>query len=130
MTVPLVATYSLDSLVAAHTAFAALVDGGAGAGLLRLRDAADALLVQLALTDPCCSISGTTGRLTFGFAATSATAAASGNVAYGEFCDSTGAVKLALPAQAGGVPVSGWIVLNSLTVVAAGSVEITSATIG
>jgi hypothetical protein len=39
-------------------------------------------------------------------------------------------VHLALPAQAGTVAVSGKLVLNTLTVVAGGPVEVLSATVG
>jgi hypothetical protein len=41
-----------------------------------------------------------------------------------------GTVQLSLPAQAGTVAVSGYIVFNTLSVVSGGPVEITSATIG
>lgn len=128
MTVPTSPTYSTAAQVAAQTAFAALLDAGT-AGSLKLRDAAGVLLMQVLLTDPCGSVNSSTGQLTLTPAA-SGLAAADGTVAYGEFCDSAGVVHLALPAQAGSVPVSGFIVLNALTLVAGTSVAVVSATIG
>lgn len=130
MAVPTVATYSSDALVAAHTSFRDLIDAGAGAGFIRIRDAADVLLAQIPLSDPCGAVNGTTGQLTFAIAGRDESADATGTAAYGEFCDSTGAVKLALPAQAGSTPVAGKLVLNTLSIVAGGPVEVLSATVG
>lgn len=130
MPAPTVATYSAAALIAAHTAFKDLIDAGAGAGFIRIRNSADALLAQVPLSDPCGTVNGTTGQLTFSIAGPDTSADATGTAAYGEFCDSTGLVHLALPAQAGGVAVSGKIVINTLSIVAAGTVEVLSATVG
>lgn len=130
MPAPLVATYSADALIAAHTSFRDLIDSGAGAGSVKIRSAADVLLATIPLDDPCGTVNGTTGQLTFAFDGRDESADASGTAAYAEFCDSDGDVHLALPAQAGSVAVSGKIVLNTLTIVANGPVEILSATIG
>ncbi|MEY2653624.1 MAG: hypothetical protein RLZZ524_652 [Pseudomonadota bacterium] len=130
MPAPSVATYSAAALVAAHTSFRDLIDSGSGAGFVRLRTSADSLLAQVPLSDPCGSVNGTTGQLTFSFSGRDESADNTGTAAYAEFCDSDGDVHLALPAQAGTVAVSGKIVLNSLAIVAGGPVEITSATIG
>lgn len=129
MAVPAEATYSAAALVAAHTAFKDLIDTGSGAGSIKIRDAADALLATIALSNPCGTVNGTTGHLALSIAGPE-TSASAGTAAYGEICDVAGVVHLALPAQAGGSPVSGYIVLNTLTVVAAGTVEVLSATIG
>jgi len=130
MPAPSVATYSADVLVAAHTAFRDLIDSGSGAGFVRIRDAADVLLAQVPLSDPCGSVNGTTGQLTFSMAGTDPEADADGTAAYGEFCTSAGAVKLALPAQAGSSPVAGKLVLNTLAILAGGPVSVVSATVG
>jgi hypothetical protein len=130
MPAPVSATYSAAALIAAHTSFRDLIDSGSGAGSVKVRDSADVLLATCPLDDPCGTVSGTTGQLTFAFDGRDESADASGTAAYAEFCDSTGAVHLSLPAQAGTVAVSGKIVLNTLTVVAGGPVEILSATIG
>ena len=130
MAVPSVATYSVASLVAAHTAFRDLLDAGAGAGSIKIRDAADVLLAQIPLTDPCGTVNGTTGQLTLTMSGRDESADASGTAAYGEFCDSAGLVHLSLPTQAGVESVSGKLVLNTLVIVASGPVEVLSATVG
>lgn len=130
MAVPSVATYSAAALIAAHTTFRDLIDAGAGAGAIKIRDASDVLLAEIPLDDPCGTVNGTTGQLTLSIAGPDSSANASGTAAYAEVCDSDGVVHLALPAQAGTTPVSGKIVINSLSIVSAGAVEIISATIG
>ena len=130
MAVPSVATYSAAALVAAQTSFKNLIDAGSGAGSIKIRDASDVLLAQVPLSDPCGSVNGTTGQLTFSIAGPDSSADASGTAAYGEFCDSDGLVHLSLPAQAGTTAVSGKLVLNTLSIIAGGPVGIVTATIG
>ena len=130
MAVPSVATYSAAALVAAHTAFKDLIDAGTAGGSIKIRDAADVLLATIPLTDPCGTVNGTTGQLTITMAGRDESADANGTAAYGEFCDSNGLVHLSLPAQAGSAAVSGKIVINALTIVAGGPVEVLSATVG
>lgn len=130
MPAPGSATYSAAAKVAAHTAFRDLIDSGAGAGAIKVRDASDVLLATIPLSDPCGSVNGTTGQLTFSIAGRDESADANGTAAYAEFCDSDGDVHLALPAEAGTAPVSGKIVFNSLSIVAGGPVEVLSATVG
>lgn len=130
MPAPATATYSAAALVAAHTAFKDLIDAGSGAGSIKIRDAADVLLAQIPLTDPCGTVNGTTGQLTLTPSARDESADATGTAAYGEFCDSAGLVHLSLPAQAGTVAVSGKIVINSLSILASGPVEVLGATVG
>lgn len=130
MPAPLTATYSAAALVAAHTAFRDLLDAGAGSGFIKIRDAADVLLAQIPLTEPCGTINGTTGQLTISMAGRDDSADASGTAAYGEFCNGDGVVCLSLPAQEGSAVVSGKLVLNTLTIVATVPVEAVSATVG
>lgn len=130
MPAPTVATYSAAALIAAHTSFRDLIDSGSGAGFVRIRDSDDVLLAQVPLSDPCGTVSGTTGQLTFNVAGPDAAADASGTAAYGEFCDSDGDVHLALPAQAGTSAVSGKIVVNVLAVVSGSPFYLLTATIG
>lgn len=130
MTVPSTATYSAAALVAAQTSFKDLIDAGVSAGSIKIRDASDVLLAQVPLSDPCGTVNGTTGQLTFSIAGPDSSADATGTAAYAEFCDSAGTVHLSLPAQAGTVAVSGKIVLNTLSIIAAGPVSVLSATIG
>ena len=130
MAVPTVATYSVSALVAAHTSFRDLIDSGSGAGFVRFRDADDVLLAQVPLSDPCGTVNGATGQLTLSIAGPDSSADADGTAAYAEFCDSDGDVHLALPAQAGTVPVPSKVVLNTLTIAAGGPVAVLSATVG
>jgi hypothetical protein len=130
MPAPSVATYSAAALIAAHTSFRDLIDSGSAAGFVRIRSAADVLLAECPLDDPCGTVNGTNGQLTFAFDGRDESANATGTAAYAEFCDSDGDVHLALPAEAGVAAVSGKIVLNTLGIVAGGPVEIISATIG
>lgn len=131
MPAPSQATYSVAALVAAHTSFRDLIDSHATLpGVIRIRDAADVLLGTVVLTDPCGTVNGTTGQLTLSIAARDESADAGNTAAYGEICDGGGAVHLALPCQAGTAPVAGKLVLNTLTIMAGGPIEISSATIG
>ena len=130
MPAPTQATYSPAALAAAHTSFQALIDAGSAAGSIKIRDAADVLLATIPLTDPCGSVNATTGQLTITPAGRDESADASGTAAYGEFCDSDGAVYLSLPAQAGSSAVLGKLVINTLSIVAGGPVEVLSATVG
>lgn len=130
MPAPSSATYSAAALVAAHTSFKTLIDAGSGAGSIKIRDSSDVLLAQVPLADPCGTVNGTTGQLTFSIAGPDTSADASGTAAYGEFCDSDGLVHLSLPAQAGESAVSGKLVINTLSIVAGGPVAVLTATVG
>lgn len=130
MPAPATATYSAAALVAAHTSFKALIDAGGVAGSIKVRSATDVLLAQVPLVYPCGTVNGSTGQLAFTIAGPNIGTAVAGTAAYGELCDSAGLVHLALPVQVGSAAVSGYLVMNTLTVVAAGSVTVTSATVG
>ena len=130
MPAPSVATYSAAALVAAHTAFRDLIDSGASAGFIRIRSAADVLLAEVPLSAPSGTVNGTTGQLTLSIAGPDTSADATGTAAYGEICDSDGDPHLSLPVQSGTVAVAGALVLNTLSIVAAGPVTIVSATVG
>lgn len=130
MPAPTVATFSLDALVSTHTAFKALIDSGGSAGSVRVRSATDVLLAQVPLSYPCGTVNGATGQLVFSIAGPDASADADGTAAYVEVCTSAGVVKLSLPAQAGAVAVPGKAVLNTLAILAAGTVEVTALTVG
>lgn len=121
--------YSVDAIEAAHQAFLDLVDGGAGAGIIRFRDDSDTLLGTITLSDPAGTINVTTGQLTLTAASTSS-AVATGTCTYGEICDSTGTVYLSLPTEAGTSPSSGKLVINSLSIVSGAVITLVSATIG
>lgn len=129
MPAPANATYAVDVIEAAHQAFLNLIDGGAAAGTVKLRDNSDVLLGTITLTDPAGTINGTTGQLTLTPSGT-ASAVATGTCTYGQICDSDDVVLLELPAQAGTSPVSGQIVINSLSIVTGAVITMVSATVG
>lgn len=129
MPAPSTPTYSAAAKIAAHTAFRDLIDSGSGAGFIRIRDSSDVLLAQVPLSDPCGSVNGTTGVITFSIAGLDSSADNNGTAAYGEVCDSDGDVHLSMAAQSGSSAVSGKLVLNTLTIIAGGPVGIVSATI-
>lgn len=121
--------YSVAALVAAHNALVTLIDTGSGNGTIKIRTSADALLATVNLDDPCGTVNGTTGQLTLDID-NIPNASATGTAAYAQVCDVAGAVVLALPTQAGSSPVSGYMVINTLSLVSGTPFEIISATIG
>jgi hypothetical protein len=131
MPVPTSATYSVTALVTAHTSFRDLVDSHATlAGSVKIRSAADVLLATIPLTDPSGSVNGGTGQLTLTPDGRDESADTAGTAAYAEVCDGAGAVHLSIPCQAGTEPVSGYCVLNTLTIAQGGPVELVGAVIG
>jgi hypothetical protein len=129
MPAPAQATFSAESLIAAHTALLNLIDTGT-AGSIKIYDNSDVLLAQITLDDPAGTVNGTTGQLTITMDGRDESANSSGTAAYATICESDGTVHLSLPAQAGASPVSGKIVLNTLTIVSGLPVEILTVTIG
>lgn len=127
---PTTATFSAAALVAAQTSFRDLIDSGAGAGAMKIRDAADVLLATATLTDPCGTVNGTTGRLTFSIAGETINPSASGTAAYAEFCNSDGVVHLSIPCALGSAAVSNRVVINTLTLFSGQPLTFISAQIG
>lgn len=130
MAVPSEATYSTTVLDDAHQAVIDRLDAGTGNAVINIRDASDVLLAQIDLNDPCGTLHATTKQLTFSISGPDTSANASGTAAYGEFADSDGNVHLSLPTQEGASAVSGYLVLNSETIVVSTQVTVASATIG
>lgn len=130
MPAPSEATFSLQSKIDAQTSFRDLIDSGSGPGLVRLLNAADVLLAEITLDDPCGSVSGSTGQLTFSIPGPDPSANADGVCAYGEILDSDENVHLALPAQQGSAPVVGKLVMNTTQIFAGQPVTIVSITVG
>jgi hypothetical protein len=130
MPAPSVATWSVEVLVGAHTFVVTQMDTGAPPAKWRIRSAADVLLAEGPLTDPCGTVNGTTGQLTLTPDGRDDSATASGTAAYAELCESDNTVHLSIPCQAGSSAVSGKCVLNTLTITAGLPVEILSITVG
>ena len=128
MPAPLVATWTGEAKVSAHTAIRDLIDAGTN-GILRIRNSADALLGSVTMTDPCGTVNGTSGQLTITFTGTGSYSL-SGTVAYGELCKSDGTAVLSLPAASGTASSPGFIVLNTLTAVNGGPIGVLACVIG
>jgi hypothetical protein len=129
MAVPAVATYTAAAYIAANTGLLSAIDGAATAGEILIRDSADVLLATIVLNDPSGTVDGTTGVLTI-TAPPQVQATASGTAAYGEITDGDGVVQLSIPAQEGVVPVSGHVVLNTLTIKKNQVIGLVSMTVG
>jgi len=114
--------------VSAQTLVKNAIEAGAGAGELRIYSAADVLLATITLADPCGTIDAQ-GQLTITPAA-AGTGAADGIAAWGQFVDSDGAWVMRAPVQQGASPVSGVIVLSTISIITAATVTLVSATVG
>lgn len=128
MPAPAQETFSTSAKVNAQTALRDLIDAGAGAGKLKLRSSADALLWQTNLTDPCGTVAGGTGILTITVPAGTVNASATGTIAYGEITDSNDNVIWSAPAAAGTAPVAGQVVVNTLSAVSGQPLVVVSIT--
>ena len=116
MPAPASATFSAAAKVAAQTSLLGLIDAGAGAGKLKIRNSSDTLLWEKDLTDPAGTVNGTTGILTITFASGTTNAVATGTASYGEVTDLAGTVIWSAPCEAGSSAVVGKVVLNTLSV--------------
>ena len=130
MPAPSSATYSAAALIAANTSFLNLIDAETGAASIAIRNSADTLLAEIALTNPAGTVNGTTGQLTLTPDGREESAPASGTAAYAEIRDGDDVVHLALPCAAGSSAVSGQCVLTTLSIVINAPVEVLTAVIG
>ena len=129
MPAPASTTYSVAAKVAAQTALLGLIDAGTAAKF-KFYSSADALLGTQTMTDPAGTVAGGTGVLTLTPSSTSTNASATGTVAYGTITDGSDTVIVSFPAEAGTVPVTGKVVLNTLSFVSGSPFSVVSATIG
>lgn len=117
------------AIVAAHTALLALLDGAATAGKVTLHSSTDTLLATIPLTDPAGTVNATTGALTLTASARDESADASGTASYATIRDGDNVAYRSLTCQAGSSAVANRCVLNTLSIVAGGPVEMVSAVI-
>jgi hypothetical protein len=117
------------AIIAAHTALLALIDGAATAGKITLHKSDDTLLATIPLTDPAGTVNGTTGALTLTASARDESADASGTASYATIRDGNNVAYRSLSCQAGSAAVSNKCVLNTLSIIAGGPVELVSAVI-
>lgn len=130
MAVPSTETFSAAAKVAAQTSLKDLIDAGSAGGKLKIRDSSDVLLWTGTLADPCGSVNGTTGQLTITLPTSTVNASATGTAAYGEITDSNDTVIWAAPTQAGSSPVSGKVIINTLSLVSGSPATVVSITFG
>lgn len=133
-------SYAVAVLVDAHTALRDKIDVGSGPGVIQVRTGsrpanADAtatgtLLGTITLDDPCGTVSGTTGQLTFSAATPDSSADASGTIGHVRVLASDGTKIMDLDATDGSSPISGFAVFNTLTVEAGLPINLISMTVG
>ena len=122
-------SYSVEAIEDAHTALVALIDAGTGPGNIYIYDDADTLLGTIPLDDPCGTVSGVTGQLTFAIDGDE-TDATAGTAEYATICDSDDNVHITMPVAEGSSAVSGYLVINSLTILDGATITVVSATVG
>jgi hypothetical protein len=122
-------TYALDVLVDCGGVLLGYIDGGAGVGKIVIRDADDVLLASVNLNNPGGEVNVLTGQLQLDPAG-AATAAADGIASYAEVVDSDDVVHMTIDCAEGDTAVSGYMVINALSIVTGSSVTVTSALIG
>lgn len=118
-------TYSTATKTARMNAVIGEIDGGTGAGKLKIRDSGNVVLVTLTLTDPCGTASG--GVLTFDFDPDiSATASATGTANNAIITDSADVTVISgLTVGTSGSDIN----LDSTSITSGQTVTITTATI-
>jgi len=129
MPAPAAITYDDLVKVDAHTALRDFIDQGTGAGKLVLYSEADAVLATFTLADPCGTVNGTTGQLTFS-AISDVNGSADGTCTWAQCVDSDDNRAFDIPVQTGTSAVSGYLVLNTPSIVSGAPVSIISAVIG
>lgn len=123
-------TYSIKAIEDVQTSFRDLLDAEAAAANITIHKADDTLLGTIVLDDPCGTVSGVTGQLTFVIDVDEDAAPAGGEASYARFNDGNGVECLRMDCQAGLSPVSGFFVITSLTIVQGAPIAVISATIG
>ena len=122
--------YSIAALVAAHTSFRDLIDIGAGAASIKIKSSTGTLLAEVLLDDPSGTVDEETGQLTLDILGPDLDADASGTAVIAEICDGDGEAHLSMPCKTGVQAEAGFCVLNTVSIVAGGTVEVVSAVIG
>ncbi len=122
--------YSVEAIVAAHTALLGVFDSDTDPAYITIHDASNVLLGTITLQKPSGSIDGATGQITLQLGANEASAPNAGHAAYGQIHDGAGDVHLTLDTVVSATPVSGYLALNTLDIVAGAPIELLSATIG
>lgn len=119
--------WSPTIIVAGNTALRDVLDSHAtDPATVTIHDEDDVLLAQIMLQKPCGTVNGATGQLPLQPDGREEAAPAGGIAAYVTIRGGGGEPHRSLPCEAGVDPVSGRCVLNTLTIVQGGPVEIVS----
>jgi hypothetical protein len=123
--------YTIDLLLPVRTEMLATIDTGAARPAFRIYDSDDVLLATLALADPAGSVNGTTGLITLTPGTPETNAPAGGVASYATLSDGDGVIlEDNVPVEQGTAPVAGKVIISTLNIIAGGTVELISATIG
>lgn len=102
---------------------------GAGADCA-LTNAAGTVLAVIPLDTPAGTVNPTSGQLSIAFDGRCEAATASGTAAFAKLRTSTGTALITLPCRSGVSPLSGYVTLKSLSVVAGSPFELDELTFG
>ena len=125
-------SYTPELIIPAHDAVLTRIDAGAATGpaAFRIYDSADNLLVELPLSEPAGSVDTETGVLTLD-PGPPGTAVETGTATKADLVDNDGVVLgEAFDVEEGSEPVPGYVTISTSSIVADGTVELISATIG
>ena len=122
-------SYSVASKKKGTDGIVELIDAGASNGNIKIYDDADVLLATIPLDDPCGTVSAETALLTFAIDGDE-TDATAGTAEYATVSDSDGTVHITMPVAEGSSAVSGYLVINSLTILDGATITVVSATVG
>jgi hypothetical protein len=123
--------YTIDLLLPVRNAMLATIDTGVARPAFKIYDSGNVLLATLALADPAGSVNGTTGLITLTPGTPETNAPAGGVASYATLSDGDGVVlEDGVPVEQGNAPVAGKVIISTLNIIAGGTVELISATIG
>jgi hypothetical protein len=123
--------YTIDLLLPVRNAMLATIDTGVARPAFKIYDSGNVLLATLALADPAGSVNGTTGLITLTPGTPETNAPAGGEASYATLSDGDGVIlENNVPVEQGTAPVAGKVIISTLNIIAGGTVELISATIG
>lgn len=121
--------YSLQAWIDANTSLLDLIKAETGTPTIKIKSAAHATLAEVTIDEATSAVNGTTGVLTLEIDAQEDSTTA-GTASYAQVCDGAGDPHIEIPCQAGSSPVSGYCVVNTLTILAGQTFDVLSASIG
>ncbi len=117
---------SLRAWVGCHTTFKDIMFDGSDVAIVRIKTIVGVALAEITLDDVASSVDPLTGTLTFVVADQEDSALASGDAAIAEIFGTDGAMIMTLPCREGTEPLSGYCIVDELTITQGTPVEIES----